>query len=96
MVFLCRDGSEVKDWHGAFEQLLVDCNLFKDRDGNNRTLYSLRHTYAAFKILYAKLDLHRLAKQMSTSVGMLEKHYSHLDPIKAARDIIGFDLIMRK
>ena len=96
LVFQCRDGTVVKNWHGPFEILMKESGLLKDRDGNNRTLYSLRHTYATFKILYAKLDLHRLAKQMSTSIKMLELHYSHLEPIQAARDIIGIDLIRRK
>lgn len=44
----------------------------------NRTLYSLRHTYATLEITKKRVDLPTLAKQMGASVGMLEKHYSKL------------------
>ncbi|MHA7852330.1 hypothetical protein [Roseovarius sp.] len=26
------------------------------------------------------MDIHALAKQMGTSIGMIERHYSHLEP----------------
>jgi integrase len=65
----------VKDWHGAFEILMGDSGLLKDRYGDRRTLYSLRHTYATFA-LTNRVDIHVLARQMGTSIGMIEKHYS--------------------
>jgi integrase len=53
--------------------------LIKDTaTGQNRTLYSLRHTYATLELIENRSDLHTLAKQMGTSVGMIEKHYSHI------------------
>ena len=48
-----------------------------------RTLYSLRHTYATNELL-AGTDIHTLAKQMGTSVAMLEAHYSKLTAAMAA------------
>jgi integrase len=50
----------------------------------NRTLYSLRHTYATLELIENRTDLHTLAKQMGTSVGMIEKHYSKLTATMAA------------
>ena len=44
-VFRLRDGSTVKDWHGAFEILMKKSGLHLDKHGDKRTLYSLRHTY---------------------------------------------------
>ena len=41
-------------------------------------LYSLRHTYATFALLNDGIDLHAPAVQMGTSIGMIERHYSHL------------------
>jgi hypothetical protein len=32
---------------------------------------------------------HNLAKNMGTSIGMLEKHYSHLTPTLAANELAG-------
>ena len=59
--------------------------LIKDTaTGQNRTLYSLRHTYATLELIENRTDLHTLAKQMGTSVGMIEKDYSKLTATMAA------------
>lgn len=88
-VFRLRDGSIPKDLHGAFEILLTEAGLLVDSNGNRRSLYSLRHTYATFQILYSGIDLHTLAKNMGTSIGMLEKHYSHLEVLHRADALAG-------
>ena len=91
-VFRTRDGSKVKDWHGAFEILMLESGLHLDKHGDKRTLYSLRHTYATFALTKGT-DIHTLAIQMGTSVGMLEKHYSHLEPVLAAKQLAGKQFI---
>ncbi len=53
-----------------------------------RTLYSLRHTYATAELL-AGTDIHTLARQMGTSVVMLEQHYSKLSATMAAGRLAG-------
>ena len=53
-----------------------------------RTLYSLRHTYATFQI-FNGVDYHTLSKNLGTSIGMLEKHYSHLTPTLGANKLAG-------
>ena len=58
------------------ESGLIKC----PRTGLNRTLYSLRHTYATFALLNDGMDIHALAIQLGTSIGMIERHYSHLTP----------------
>ena len=45
--------------------------------GKSRTLYSLRHTYAAFR-LSEEISPFLLARQMGTSVEMLEQHYGQV------------------
>jgi integrase len=67
---------------------MVESGLFKDAAGKNRTLYSLRHTYATFR-LEEGVDIHTLAKQMGTSVGMIERHYSKLTPMLSAERLAG-------
>ena len=88
-VFRCRNGSVPKDWHGTFKIMLIKAVLLDDVNGNSRSLYSFRHTYATFQILYGKLDLHTLAKKMTTSIAMLERHYSHLDVLHRAEVLVG-------
>ena len=50
------------------------------KTGENRVLYSLLHTYATFALVNDGMEIHALAKQMGTSIGMIERHYSHLTP----------------
>ncbi len=53
-----------------------------------RTLYSFRHMYATFQILDG-VGIHELARQMGTSVAMLEAHYSKLTPELMADTFAG-------
>jgi len=57
-----------------------------DKKWQKRTLNSLRHTYATQE-LFAGTDIHTLAKQMGTSVLMLERHYSKLTATMAAAEL---------
>ena len=72
----------------SFKRLLTHCGLLKDTAGCDRTLYSLRHTYATLELL-AGTDIHTLARQMGTSVLMLERHYSKLTATLAAGKLAG-------
>ncbi len=74
-----------------FDAYLSEHNLLIDPvTTKRRVLYSLRHTYATLALTH---DVHvnplTLAKQMGTSVGMIEKHYSHLDAVKAVHQLRG-------
>ena len=66
-----------------FRNLMVRSSMRKDSGGLNRTLYSLRHTYATFA-LASGIDIHTLARQMGTSVNMIERHYSKMTATMAA------------
>ena len=87
-VFRLRSGKRTYSMNATFEELLKEANLLKDKHDVNRTLYSLRHTYATFQIL-SGVDYHALSINMGTSISMLEKHYSHLTPTLAANQLAG-------
>jgi integrase len=76
-IFSFSDGTQPYHFNKAFERLLKSADLLVDSSGQTRTLYSLRHTYATLE-LAAGTDLHTLARQMGTSVVMLERFYSKL------------------
>ena len=83
-VFTLDDGSQPYGLAGTFKRLLAAAGLGKDMStGQQRTLYSLRHTYATLELL-AGTEIHTLARQMGTSVSMLERHYSKLTATMAA------------
>ena len=80
-VFRLPDGTVSKNIHQTFPAFMNERELIKcPRTGLNRTLYSLRHTYATFALINDGMDIHALAIQMGTSIGMIERHYSHLTP----------------
>ena len=61
-----------------------DSGLEKNNEGQTRTLYSFRHTYATLELIENRTDLHTLAKQMGNSATMIERHYSKLTATMAA------------
>jgi integrase len=80
-VFRLPDSTVTKNLRQTFKLLMKDTGLLKcPRTGQDRTLYSLRHTYATFALLNDGMDVHTLAVQMGTSIQMIERHYSHLTP----------------
>lgn len=83
-IFTYSNGTQPHDLRGTFRLLMKDSGLLKDAQGQNRTLYSLRHTYATLELLEHGTDIHTLAKQMGNSAAMIERHYSKLTPTMAA------------
>ena len=86
-VFAFDDGYQPPSLNGTFRRLMRDTGLLKDSEGQNRTLYSLRHTYATFEMLRGEVDIHTLSKQMGNSALMIERHYSKLTATMAAEKL---------
>lgn len=75
------------DHRTQFNRILNELDLKTDRNGNMRTLYSLRHSYISFRLLEGA-DIYQIAKNCRTSVEMIEKHYAvHLKNTLDARAI---------
>lgn len=55
--------------------VLDELGLKRDRDGNPRTAYSLRHTYICLRLMEGA-DIYQVAKNCRTSVEMIEKYYT--------------------
>ncbi len=89
-VFKLRSGDTTDNLRQTFKTLMRDSGLDADRETKQkRTLYSLRHTYAHLALLKERMDVYTLAKQMGTSVKMIELHYGHLQPSQKADVIAG-------
>jgi integrase len=84
LLFRFADGYQPPSMNGTFRRLMRDTGLLKNTEGQTRTLYSLRHTYATFELLRKSTDIHTLSKQMGNSAAMIEKHYSKLTATMAA------------
>lgn len=82
-LFRFSTGQQPYELNKVFARMLADADLLEDANGQRRTLYSLRHTYATLE-LRAGTDIHTLARQMGTSVLMLERFYSKMTATMAA------------
>ena len=83
-IFVLPDGHQPQRIDGAFKRLMRDSGLGMNAEGEQRTLYSLRHTYATLELIENKIDIHTLAKQIGNSAAMIERHYSKLTPMMVA------------
>jgi len=86
-VFSNDKGESAKYDNRIFVKVLAKLGLLKNKHGNNRTLYSLRHTYATMRILDGDVDYHLLSKNMDTSLRMIDAHYGHLEPKQKAAQL---------
>lgn len=85
-VFSHPDGSPIKSFKKSFNSLIKSAGVERNSFGEKRTVYSLRHTYATFR-LQEGTNHYALAQNMGTSVSMLEKHYGHTTNISAADEL---------
>ena len=90
-VFRTPDGIDPSpSFQKMFEKYLVEHDLLIDpQTEQKRVFYSLRHTYATLALTYDRVPIHTLAQQMGTSVGMIERHYSHLKVTQAIEQLRG-------
>jgi integrase len=84
LLFRFSTGYQPPSLNGTFRRLMRDSGLEKNTEGQTRTLYSLRHTYATLEMLRGGVDIHTLSKQMGNSAAMIERHYSKLTATMAA------------
>jgi integrase len=79
----------------TFKIFLKENDLLKDLDGAERSLYSLRHTYATMSLRNG-ISWDTLAVGMGTSRIMLERHYSKFKVEDRAAAFSGHNLARRR
>ena len=98
-IFTNSRGKQSTRDNDMFAKVLTDLGLLKDKKGNNRTLYSLRHTYATDRLLDGNLDWDTLALNMGTSTKMIRDHYGHVIPQQKSAEITfssQYELVKKK
>jgi integrase len=73
LLFRFSDGHQPRSLVGTLRRLMRDSGMAFDANGDNRTLYSLRHTCATLKMLRGEVDIHLPSKQMGNSAKMIER-----------------------
>lgn len=83
LVFSHPDGRPIGSFKTSWSSLLRAAGIPK----RGRTIYSLRHYFATQRLMNG-LNQYLLAKQMGTSVDMIEKHYGHVVHSEVAEQIV--------
>lgn len=87
-VFSLHNGKPSQDlYDNLIGKLLKESGLLLSSSGSRRSTYCFRHTYATFRLMEG-IDVYFLAKQMGTSVKMIEDYYGHITPVKNAERIL--------
>ena len=87
-IFCYSDGRPLEKPIG-FESLLKKAGVLYDSFGKKRTIYSLRHSYATFRIQNGT-NIYWLKKNMGTSIEMIEKHYGQTTVLQSIEFETGF------
>jgi integrase len=75
-IFCHKDGLPIYSFKKGFNALIREAGVEKNSDGQRRVVYSLRHTYATFR-LHEGVNAYGVAQNMGTSVKMIEAFYGH-------------------
>ena len=88
-VFRLADGTRTKSLPATFEAFLQEYDLLHTSTSPlNRTLYSLRHMYTTLAIRDGT-NPNQLAKQLGTSVLMIDRHYNKFSSEMNAKHFAG-------
>ena len=85
-VFCNREGKPIGSFKKGFQNLISKAGVEYDSHARRRTIYSLRHTYATFRLREGTHHFH-LAQNMGTSVKMLEEYYGHVRSRDVAEEL---------
>ena len=72
----------------CFSFLTKAVGLDKDSRGNNRPLYSLRHTYATM-MLNKGVSAYIVAENLGTNIANIQKTYAHLSVLDRVSKLEG-------
>lgn len=72
----------------AFNKLLKAVELYEDKNGDKRSLYSIRHTYGT-EMLEEGESLELVAKEMGNSSKVLDKYYNKVNVSSSAFTLSG-------
>ena len=88
-VFAMPDGRPVTGLSEMFRNALEEADMRFAPNGQPRTRYSIRHSFATRMIVEYGMDAQRLAHHMGSSPQMINQHYYHGDASRDAEVFAG-------
>jgi len=89
-VFTNQEGEPHTNFGKTLQKVLNDLGILKDEWGRARTVYSLRHMYATFRLELGDVGWQALADNMGTSPKMLFEHYRHVTTHQKSEELVHF------
>lgn len=74
-LFRMADGNKIVSLIDQFNEVLKLGGITHNKEGEKYTLYSLRHFYAVQMLRSGKVNVYDIARNMGTSVQMIEQYY---------------------
>ncbi|OYU69224.1 MAG: hypothetical protein CFE28_03925 [Alphaproteobacteria bacterium PA2] len=74
-LFPMADGGQIISLADQFDKVLGQIGMKQNADGESLSLYSLRHFYAVQMLRRGKANIYDIAKNMGTSVEIIERYY---------------------
>lgn len=80
-IFCDEYGHAIHSFGVGFNSLIKNAGVEQDGEGRKHTIYSLRHTYITFRLMFGKnINIYHLAENCGTSVDMIQEYYSDARP----------------
>jgi integrase len=88
-LFRMPDGNKIITLIDQFKALLERLEIKANRDGEEYTLYSLRHFYAVMMLQKSQAGVYDIARNMGTSVQIIESYYGRQATPRALATKLG-------
>ena len=85
-LFYHKDGRQIGSLRKSFDSLIDFAGVAYSSKGEKRSIYSLRHTYATFRL--EEVSVYFVAKNMGTSVAMIERFYGQTRTKEQAQALV--------
>ena len=85
-LFCHKDGRQIGSLRKSFDSLIDFAGVAYSSKGEKRSIYSLRHTYATFRL--EEVSVYFVAKNMGTSVAMIERFYGQTRTKEQAQALV--------
>jgi hypothetical protein len=86
-VFSNAWGKPIGTFKNQLDNLMAERDLLYSEDGRKRTAGTFRKFYMTMRLIRGGVDIYDLAKNVGSSVGVVEKFYAELEREHIAQDL---------
>ena len=97
-IFVFSDawGRPVGTFKTQLDNILAQCELLYSEDGRKRTAGTFRKFYMTMRLIRGGVDIYDLAKNVGSSVAVVERFYAELEPEHVAQDLTRLNRSSKK